>query len=144
MIVMILMIHVHVCVCVDGSSGMWITSCRWPRVAELATWTTCEPCAPSVIVKWPLNNTRTDPDVASSSRPPAAETSPHSFAQSSSPQDQSCWELQPSGVNAERHVTVQWQIQLWADRAAVPIDQNLRLVVAARSRLLHTLGQVFI
>ena len=38
----------------------------------------------------------------------------------------------------------QWRIQLWADRAAAPIDQNLGLVVAARSSLPQTRSQVFI
>jgi len=39
---------------------------------------------------------------------------------------------------------LQWRIQLWADRAAPHIDQNLLLVVTARSSLPQTLGQVFI
>ena len=39
----------------------------------------------------------------------------------------------------------QWRIQLWADRVAPPsINQNLGLVVAVRSSLHQSLGQVFI
>jgi len=36
---------------VFGSSGMWITLYRWPKVAELAMLTTCELCVLYVIVK---------------------------------------------------------------------------------------------
>jgi len=37
-----------------------------------------------------------------------------------------------------------WPIQLWADLAAVPIDQNLGRIMTARSNLPQTLGQIFI
>ena len=70
------------CVFVHDSSGTWITSCRWPKVEELAMSTTCGLCVQSAIGSRRRSSTKIVRGGASFSLPPTTATSLPSFAQS--------------------------------------------------------------